>query len=251
MKILVSIAFLLGAVSAHAEWKTETDLSMVSQSGNTKQDNALLKTKWTKSVDKNAYTIHGQYINSSGTAGGTEVRLAESAQAGLRYTRTVSEKLGVFAGVLWEKDHFSGFENRYSGDLGLKYHITKTEDFYFFNEIGYRYRAQYASLVGTGQGPKVEGHFGRIYFELGKKLNSTSNFKFWVETLIDSEDSENIEVNFEPSIDVALGEFFSSSDKPARVSLKVAYKGMYDNVPAAPGLKRFDSTLSTGLKVVY
>ncbi len=85
---------------------------------------------------------------------------------------------------------------------------------------------------------------------MGKNLNATSNFKLWVETLIDSEDSENIEVNFEPSIDVALGEFFSS-EKPARVSLKVAYKGMYDNVPAIKGYKKFDSILSTGIKVVY
>ncbi len=253
MKFL-AIALIFAVSTAQAEWKTETDLGLVSQSGNTKQDNTLLKTKLTKESGKNAYTVHGQYINSAGTVteNGTsvDVRLAESAQAGLKFTRTVSDKLGVFSAALWEKNHFAGFENRYSGDLGLKYSFTKTETFYLFNETGYRYRAQYASVVGPGQGDKVEAHFGRVYFEMGKNLNATSKFKLWVETLVDSEDSENIEVNFEPSIDVAIGEFFSS-EKPARVSLKVAYKGMYDNVPAIDGLKKFDSILSTGIKVVY
>ncbi len=251
MKILVTIALLLGAASAQAEWKTETDLSLVSQSGNTVQDNALLKTNWTKSVDKNAYTVYGQYINASGETSGVSTRLAESANAGLKYTRTVSEKLGVYGNLLWEKNRFAGYEYRNAAGLGAKYTFTKTKDFSFFSELGYRYRAQYAYISGPGKGPKVESHFGRLYLEMKKTLSKTSNFKLWVETLVDSEDSENVEVNFEPSVDVALGEFFSSSDKPARVSLKVAYKGMYDNVPATAGLKRYDSILSTGLKVVY
>ncbi len=250
MKSLIIASILCSSLAAHAEWKTESDLGFVSQSGNTKQENAVLKTKLTKESGKNSYTIHGEYINSTGETNGINARLAESANAGLKYVRTVSDTLGVFGAALWEKNRFAGYENRYSGDLGFKYNIIKTESYSLFNESGYRYRSQFEWEPGDGHGPKTESHFARIYFEASKKISETSSLKLWVENLIDFEDSENYEVNFEPSIDVALGEFLSA-EKPARVSLKVAYKGMYDNVPAADGLKKFDSILSTGIKVVY
>jgi putative salt-induced outer membrane protein len=253
MKIFIALALVLTAASAQADWETDTELGFVSQSGNTNQENTFFKTKATKEVDKNAYTIEGSYINTTGEVqvATTDVRLAESMTAGLRYVRTVSEKLGVLGGALWEKNHFQGFENRYSGDLGVKYTIMKTEDISFINETGYRYRKQFEYLPGDGQGPSTESDFARVYFEYKNKITKTSRFKLWVETLYDVSDSENIEVNFEPSIDVAIGEMFSTSVKPAQVSLKLAYKGMYDNVPAAAGLERYDSIVSTTIKVLY
>jgi len=253
MKFLVAAAFLLTTLTAQADWKTDSELGFVSQSGNTNQENTFFKTKATKEVGKNGYTIEGSYINTTGEAPGAaaDVRLAESATAGLRYTRTVSEKLGVFGGFLWEKNHFAGFENRYSGDAGLKYTFMKNETMSFLNETGYRYRKQFEYLPGDGQGPSTESNFARVYFEYNNKFTKTTIFKLWVETLYDVSESENIEVNFEPSIDVAIGQLFSTEDKPAQVSLKLAYKGMYDNVPAAPGLERYDSIVSTTIKVLY
>jgi len=256
MKLLVTVAFLLTTVCAQADWQTDTELGFVSQSGNTNQENTFFKTKATKEVGKNAYTLEGSYINTTGEVQGatTDVRLAESMTAGLKYVRTVSEKLGVLGGFLWEKNHFQGFENRYSGDLGLKYTIMKNEKMSFFNETGYRYRKQFDYLPGDGQGDSTESNFARVYFEYRNKFSKTSLFKLWVETLYDVSDSENIEVNFEPSIDVAIGEMFSTAVKPAQVSLKLAYKGMFDNVPAGGAgtdLERYDSTVSTTIKVLY
>lgn len=253
MKLLAVLAFVFTATSANAAWETDSELGFVSQSGNTNQENTFFKTKATKEVGLNAYTLEGSYINTTGEVQGatSNVRLAESVTGGLRYTRTVSEKLGLFAGGLWEKNHFAGFENRYSGDGGFKYRIMKTKNMSFSNETGYRYRKQFEYLPGDGQGPSTESNFARVYFEYNNKFTQTSIFKLWVETLYDVSDSENIEVNFEPSIDVSIGQLFSTEDKPAQVSLKLAYKGMFDNVPAAAGLERYDSIVSTTIKVLY
>jgi len=250
MKLLTAIAFLFAAGTAQAQWKTETDLGYVSQSGNATQESAILSTNLAKTSGKNTYNVFGTYINTSGEAAGVDAQLAEAATAGLKYTRTVSKVLGVYSGGLWEKNRFAGFENRYSGDLGLRYDVVKNDSMYFFNETGYRYRKQFEYQPGPGQGDSTESSFARVYLEAGKKISKTSSFKLWVETLYDFDNSDNVEVNFEPSLDVALGEFLSG-DKPVRMSLKVAYKGMYDNVPAAANLKKFDSLLTTGLKVVY
>lgn len=250
--LLTSLALLLIGTTANANWKTDTELGIVLQSGNTQQENTFIKTNATKSVGKNSYNLTGSYINSSGETDGVTSRVAESATAGLKYTRTVSEKLGVLAGVLWEKNRFAGFDDRYSGDVGLRYNIvhSDTGDWSLFNETGYRYRAQYGHIDGSDRGDKVESDFGRVYFETNKQFSKTSRFRFWVEGLYDFSDSDNYEVNFEPSIDVAIGEFLSG-DNPAKVSLKLAYTGMFDNVPALDGLKKFDSIVSTTIKVLY
>ena len=124
---------------------------------------------------------------------------------------------------------------------------------YLVNETGHRFRDQYAFQFnpnGSDRGENTESQSARIYFEYGRNISKTSKFKFWVETLYDFQESENTEVNFEPSFDVAIGEFFSAK-KPARISLKVAYQGRFDNVPAQDGLERFDSIFSTTLKVLY
>lgn len=254
MKLILAALLLTFSTQAFSEWKTATEAGYVMQNGNTVQNNTYARTKWEKEAGKNKYTLEGEYINSNGEVivnnAKETVRLAESAKAGTRYTRKISEKTGFFAGLLWEKNRFAGFDERYSAETGLLYKIYKKENSYLNSELGYRFRKQYEYLVGPDKGPDTESNFGRLYFEYGRNLSETSVFKFWVENLYDFSDSENYEMNYEASLDVAVGEFFSS-EKPARVSLSFAYKGMYDNVPAADGLKRYDSIFTTALKVLY
>lgn len=249
MKALIITTLMLSS-TAFAEWKSNSELGLVSQSGNTNQDNTYINTEITKESGKNSYKVFGSYINTNGETNGQNETLAESASAGLKYTRKLSEKMGIYAGGIWEKNRFAGYDDRYSADLGFRYDFAKEDNWFFYNETGYRYRSQFAHTLGDTVGEKTESNFGRVFFDYGRKFTPTANFRFWVESLYDFSDSDNIEVNFEPSVDVALGNFGSEA-KPARVSLKLAYKGMYDNVPAVDGLKKYDSIFSTSIKVLY
>ncbi len=250
-KILVSL-ILLASTSVYAGWKSDSEVGYVSQSGNAEQQNAYVKTLLVNDFDRGTVTVDGSYINASGLAAGTQTTLAESAYGKLQYNFSIGiEKLSPFASILWEKNRFAGFDNRYSADLGFSYLMVQNDTYKLVNETGYRFRRQYAYEVGSGQGPGTDSQFIRLFFGADKILTKTSTFKFYVETLYDLTDSENIEINFEPSLNVAVGEFFSSEERPAQVNLSVGYKGMFDNVPALAGLKRYDSILTTGLKVIY
>lgn len=249
------ILFCVFCVSdlALGSWTSDSEIGFVSQAGNTEQDNAFIKSALSKELGANEIKTNVEYINSSGKNQTTDTSstLAESSLLKLQYIYGEKTALKPFASGLWERNRFAGFDNRYSGDVGLKYQFIKTETLKFSNETGYRYRAQYEYTVGPATGEKTESQFGRVYFGLEKKLNKTSNFKFFIEALYDFIEPDNIEMIFEPSIDVFLGEFFPNEVKPAQISLKVSYRGIYDNVPAQVGLAKYDSILSTGVKVIY
>ena len=259
MKLLACLALLLTTATANAQWASDTEAGFVSQKGNTEQENVFFKLKLSRQIfTKYNLALEGGYITSSGDVatptGGTEnVTVAESHYVGGRLTRDFSEKFSVFSGTLYEKNRFAGYEDRISGDNGLKYIFNKSETQHFLSELGHRFRTQYATDENrnfNGRGDKTESQFARLYLEYAKQISETSRFKLWVETFYDFEDSDNLEMNFEPSIDLAIGQYFSAK-KPAKVSVKVAYLGMFDNVPAQDDFKRFDSTFTTSLKVLY
>ena len=253
MKTLISLIMLLTS-TAFADWKSNSEVGYVSQSGNAEQENAFIKLEVTDKQKRGELKFNAEYINSSGEDETTmeTTTLAESALAKLQYTFGKKEqKIGPFVSALWEKNRFAGFDNRYSGDVGVRYKIIEDEGFKFYNETGYRYREQFAATVGSVRGEETESQFLRIYFNLEKSFTKTSTFKFFVETMYDFLDSENIEIIFEPSLSVAIGEFFSTEERPAQVSLNISYRGIFDNVPAEIENVRYDSIISTGLKVIY
>jgi putative salt-induced outer membrane protein YdiY len=253
MNKFIVLILLFTSTTVHAEWKSNSEIGFVSQSGNAEQENAFIKTEITDKYEKGELQFNGEYINSSGQTGdGSNTTLAESALAKLQYTYGGKDhKFGPFVSALWEKNRFAGFDNRYAGDAGIRYQIIDTEKLKLRNETGYRFRQQFAATIGDARGEETESQFGRVYFGLERILTKTASLKFFIETLYDFTDSENIEVIFEPSMNVAIGEFFSSEERPAQVSLNVSYRGIFDNVPAQDGFERYDSILSTGIKVIY
>ena len=253
MKTVIALLLLIFTCTTHADWKTDSEIGYVSQSGNAEQQNAFIKTQLTDKFYYGELQLNGEYINSSGEVDdGQNATLAESALAKLQYTYgKKDQRLSPFVSALWEKNRFAGFDNRYAGDAGVRYQIIDTKRFKLRNETGYRFRQQFAATIGDETGEETDSQFGRVYFGLERVVTKTASVKFFVETLYDFIDSENIEVTFEPSFNVAVGEFFSTEERPAQVSINLSYRGIFDNVPAQEGLERFDSILSTGLKVIY
>lgn len=154
--------------------------------------------------------------------------------AGIRYDRYINDRLSLFAASLWEGDTFSGYEYRINMDLGAKYYwIQAGDNDYAFNELGYRYRNEH-----TIDASVIISHFARVYTEAAKSINDRVFAKIYVEILPDLADTENYQVNFEPSLRVSLS---------SALALKLAYQGRFDNKPAVSGLEKFDYKYSTAL----
>jgi putative salt-induced outer membrane protein len=78
----------------------------------------------------------------------------------------------------------------------------------------------------------------RLYNEFNHKFSETVQYKFWLEYVPNFTQSKDYLVNAEASLTSILTSMFS---------LKVAYKGMYDNLPAVSGYKNYDYATTTSL----
>lgn len=60
MKSILILLVAVTGLSAHAQWKNQSELSMLVTGGNTELETYNLKTESTKAMDKNTYSFGGQ-----------------------------------------------------------------------------------------------------------------------------------------------------------------------------------------------
>ncbi|WP_413292242.1 YdiY family protein [Bdellovibrio sp. HCB185ZH] len=207
----------------------EAEAGAIMVTGNSDSENYAAKGKVSYKEGKNTYTLSGQYIR-------TEANSIESVRnwnAGARYDHEWTDYLGFFGSQKIESDVYSGYLQRDSTDVGLKYWLTKTDNVNWTVEAGYRYSKTQNVLVGTTYDQLL-----RLYTEFNTKIDKEFSFKYWIEYLPNMTRADAYQVNTEASINVMLNSIFS---------LKLAYLLQYQNEPAPPGEY---STTTTTLNLV-
>lgn len=228
---------------AAENWSSENEAGVVVNQGNAESQAVSLKSlnKY-KLTEKDNFALRGEYNQSKGQINGTTELTSENSLVELKYERLISEMFGAFIIGSWSKDNFRGFEQRYEFGPGLSYHFIKSDNRNFFTEQGYLYRRDTAYLIGPATGPKSTINFYRAYFEANNKFNEALSGKIWVETKLNLEDTEDVEVRVEPSLDVILSGNFS---------LGLAFRYSFDNVPAIATALRVDKMYMTTLKAKF
>lgn len=226
-------------------FSSESEAGVIVNQGNTESQSVTLKSlnKYTLLEHYNL-SLRGEYFQTKGEVGGVSELTSENSLVEAKAERLFNEKLGAFAIGSWAKDNFRGFEQRIEGGLGLSYHFIKSDELKFFTEQGYSFRQETAYIAGPASGPVSDISFWRSYFELSHKFTDTLSAKVWLESKMNLEDTEDIEVRIEPSLDVILSGNFS---------LGLAYRLSFDNVPpdATPARERLDHLYTTTLKVKF
>ena len=239
----VVMALSTAVLAQDNSFSSESEAGVIVNQGNTESQSVTFKTlnKYTLLENYNL-SLRGEYFQTKGEVGGVSELTSENSLAELKGERLFNEKLGAFALGSWAKDNFRGFEKRIEGGLGLSYHFIKSDTLKFFTEQGYSFRQETAS--GPASGPVSDTSFWRSYFELSNKFSDTLSAKVWLESKLNVENTEDIEIRFEPSLDVILSGNFS---------LGLAYRLSYDNVPpdATPARERLDHLYTTTLKVKF
>ncbi len=213
---------------AKPPFQSESEAGAVTISGNSSSESYSLKSKNTYTWDKDIFTIYGRYLRARANG----VESARNWEVGGRYERTLNSYLGAFIGHKAESDVYSGFVQRDSEDLGLKYFLTQSDTFTWTLEGGYRY-----SVTLQDDDTKAKASFGRLYTELNKTLSPTVQIKYWAEYLPNLTVAEAYLANTEASLSVMLNR---------SLSLKVAYLLQYQNLPPEEG-KHADTTFTTAL----
>jgi putative salt-induced outer membrane protein len=216
--------------SAWAQLVHESEVATLATGGNTNVQTYLLRSKNQYSRRANTYRFSGHYAYGEANDS-VNVR---DWDATLQYERMMSSATGLFLGEVVEGFRFRNIKARYNTDLGFKYHFIKTDRQNLFSELGYRYTIEdrynpnenlYESKV-------------RLYQEFNRKITETFLGRVWLEYIPNFTDEREYLINFEVSGTVILTSIFS---------LKIAYRGFYDNPPASPELRNFDYQYTTAL----
>ncbi len=231
LTVLFFITFSIAAQSQEKpKWAHESELGIVTVSGNTDSESYNAKEKTVYNFDQNAITSTARFLETK-TAG---VESAKQWEAALRYERILSDLWSLFTQHGAESDRYAGYTQRDNTDLGGKYVIIKSDTESLFSEAGSRYTK---TLSAVGAATKYES-YGRLYTEYSRKLNDSVSGKFWIEYLPNFTKSKAYLVNYEPSMTVMLNSNFS---------LKLAYLVKFHNETLVAGEKKEDTAFSTAL----
>lgn len=224
------IAFLSLSIPAFAQLTNESELAIIQSGGNSEVQTTNGKTSNVYKWDKYSALFGGHYTYGE-TTDNVSVR---NWDVNGKVEQEIRQNMSFVLGEIIEGNKFIAIKARYNSDIGVKYYYTKTDMQKFFTELGYRYAVEdrYEPLENTYD------HKGRLYNEFDHKYSQTLQYKLWLEYVPNFTDGKDYLVNGEASLTSILNTTFS---------LKVAYKGMYDNRPASPGFKNYDYLTTTSL----
>lgn len=233
--LLPSLVFAAGY-----SFENESQLSIVKTGGNSELSTYSLQTDTTGTKDKSSLSFGGHYTLGTGEDNnGDQVESARNWDIHTRFAYQFNKKLGSYVGVKYEGDEFSGFDQRDNYDAGMKYIIKETDKVKMLTEAGYRYTVERLTEADDGSGGE-DNDFSklRFYYEVDRKVSKTFSYKFWTEYLPNLDVPEDYIISFEPSVSVVIDDNFS---------LKVSYKGVYDNQPNIEGNEYLDYIQTTSL----
>ena len=245
VKFLVLTVTVLTSASAFAQkspFSHKSELAIVSTGGNSRVEtyNAKVDNKYV--AGKRTYGLSGHYTLSLSEQEGAEdnADLVESTKNWdwrVSYEQKLNKNISLFTAVQFEGDIFSGIEQRENYDIGAKHIFVNTDKESFYIEGGYRYteeRRTEADLNG-----RKDFHFNKavVTTELQRKRD-TFTYGIWLQYVPNFSDGQDYQINVEPSFTVFLSDIFS---------MKLAYRGNYDNEPNVEGNERLDWRYTTAL----
>jgi putative salt-induced outer membrane protein len=225
LALLCLLSFPAWATLTH-----ESELAVVAAGGNSDLQtiNAATKNKY-QTQGKSTYLFGGHY-----TYGEAEGALsARNWDVNGKYEFALTEKLSAILAETIEGNNFQDVKARYNTDLGAKYSLIKDDKQDWFLEAAYRY-----TIEDSFSTANVYQQKARAYTEWSRKQSETIQWKLWLEYLPNFTDGRDWMMTGEASMTSILTSTFS---------LKLAYKGLYDNLPAASGLKNYDYITTTSL----
>ena len=247
MKLLTAIFLTFLTFNSFAQedntpktFKHESSLSTVKTGGNAVSESYNFATDNEYKPGSREYRFYANYTLSYAddpeVEGIDSEETARNWQVGTQLTQDLAKKLGGVLGLNYEGNEYAGYEQRENIDAGLKYEFVNTDKLKSSIDVGYRYTTE-KRVLADDEGREV------FYFSKGnsrlkgeQKLNTSVSYKVSAQYLPNFTESEDYQINFEPSLTVKMTDI---------LSLRVAYKAQYDN-QLNPGVTEYlDHTTTT------
>jgi putative salt-induced outer membrane protein len=226
--ILILLCFI--PLSVFAQLTNESEISLIRSGGNSDVQTTNVRTTNTYKWEKYSALFGGHYTYGENSKNVSVRNWDVNGKA----EQELTHKVSLLTGEIVEGNTFIAIKSRYNSDLGARYYYSKSDKENFFTELSYRY------TVENRYGPFEDtySHKARLYNEYDHKYSENLQYKLWLEYIPNFSDGKDYLINGEASVTSILTSIFS---------LKVAYKGMYDNRPATSGFKNYDYLTTTSL----
>lgn len=225
-------------------WYDQAEFSFVLTGGNSSATTFGLKNElerlWTGS--KLTFNLGGLRVESAddddrfavGTPGDFDVvdddsktLTAENYFANLRYDRDISDRTYLYGLGGWERNRFSGIDNRWTGALGIGRKLIETDRTTLQADIGFTVTSEEPVV-----GPSVTFAGARLTAELDQQLSETATFTSKLVVDENLEDTDDLRAVWDNSIAVDISD---------ALALKSGLVLSWDNVPALEEIPLFDT----------
>lgn len=229
------------AMAEKKEFSHKSEAAIVTTGGNSELQTYNAQTENTYQKGKRSYKLSGHYTLGFAEAEENEsddlVESARNWDYKGQYEQEVSRNVSALAALQYEGNEFSGYTQRTNHDIGGKYTFVDTKKEKLYVELGLRYTEEHRTTDDENGRNIFYFNKGNLTTELQRKRDNIS-YGVWIQYLPNFTRSEDYQINIEPSFSVVINEIFS---------MKMSYKGNYDNEPNIEGNERLDWKYTTAL----
>ncbi|MDH3207325.1 MAG: DUF481 domain-containing protein [Gemmatimonadota bacterium] len=244
----LALAAPVSAQDAGIVWENATELSFVSTGGNSSASTLGVGTVLTGTSGPNLFKIEGGAVRgetSTRIYTGTPASFSEADESQLtaesyflrgRYDRDLGQAY-LFGGAGWERNTFSGIQNRYATVAGVGRTWVDAESGRFKTDVG----ATYTIQKDVDPVPGKDDAFGGLRFSIDAMRRLSESAEFTSLLVVDEnlEDTEDLRGNWINSLTLSLSE---------ALAFKTSLQLLYDRQPALLSVPLVDGTgVPTGL----
>ena len=238
LRLLVCIMAILGvslvSTAEEKKFKDEAEISVVDKTGNTDTTDVNIKNlMWYQFTEK----VDGSWKVAIGYGQTDGDKTAENYLTEFKGNYALNDRFYASALLGWERDEFSGIDQRYYIGPALGYKFYTGPKHFLIAEAG----AQYVKEDYTDD---TDDNFleGRVFGAYKYQFTEKSAFKQEIELLNDFNDSEKFKVNSITSVTAALNSW---------LYMKTSYEINYNNDPTGDNIQKTDKVLSATLGINF
>jgi len=228
--LLLVSGFTVTATAEEKPWTFSLGLSYLATSGNSESQTGGLDLSYKHNFDPWGLEVTGSYLSAEADG----VDTADRTFLGVRGTRAIGERWGLFAGASVLKDEFAGLDSRYVVDGGATYKAIANDTHTLTFDLGAAWNSE--NLVDGSSTDYMSGVAGLAY---AWKISSTATLGEKLVFMPSFEESDDWRLASDLTLEAAIS---------AKLAVKLGFLYMYDNVPVA-GFEKTDTKSSASLVV--
>lgn len=246
--LLMGISPMAWAEDGEAElgWRYSGELSLILAEGNAEASTFGLQAKVERLFEGATLEIlmnglQAESTTTSREAFGTvdDFRVVERSTTettaekygfGLRYDRSINERLTWFLGATWERNELSGFRDRTTLLAGVGQIWSDTESTRFRTDYGVTYTQQDDLIENRALSDGFAGL--RLGYDLWHQVTPSTTFESRLGIDANLDETDDLRADLVNALQVAIN---------GHLALKVSLQLLYDNLPALTAVPLFDA----------